>query len=162
MGKYVLDAGESGASSRLGADLDAPATAGLDDAMASKALIRDWTPPDASGDIVGADCEADVLFVARMVVGARRERDGREDEQQQCAQNSARPDSEQLGLGSALGLWSQQTPAGSRRIQPPPTSHNSLSTAIQGTNLHTVWALSSIAHASTGCLCTQQDSKSAM
>ena len=55
MGKYVLDAGESGASSRLGADLDAPATAGLDDAMASKALILDCTPTATSGDIMDGD-----------------------------------------------------------------------------------------------------------
>ena len=50
IGKYVFDEGDSGASSKLGADFDALAFA--DDAMASKALILDCTPTETSEDIV--------------------------------------------------------------------------------------------------------------
>ena len=127
IGKYVLEAGESGASSKLGADLDAPATAGLEDARASKALIRDWTPPDASGDIISAECECRMPAGTRMVMVQRRGR-WAEDKQEEDAPKTAHAkrclsQASALGLGSALprrfGLWSAQTPKRPRRIQPP-------------------------------------------
>lgn len=54
MGKYALDDGETGASSKLGADLLALLmVTGLDDDNASKALILDFISRDTSSDSIG-------------------------------------------------------------------------------------------------------------
>lgn len=60
IGKYALDVGERGASSKLGADFDAFELLGLVDAMASKALILDLTPIETSSDIMQSSTTVDI------------------------------------------------------------------------------------------------------